>query len=237
MSGILNSLAKGEVSFTYEATDTSMKDDSVAIILLAVPKKAAAPVGGGLVTTSDGSRIPVNSVACDTATVTIESVALGSVRLSRAAVAEIQFQVQQRSFLSELAPAEVRQTPFFDDDISWQKDRSGSGRSLSLGGVTYEKGLSLPARCRMVFDLRGEFRRLSAVAGIDDEVRVGRAVLSILGDGKPLADRLLLDRARSPENLDLDLRGVTKLVITVDFAEGTFGSGARVTLGDTTLAK
>jgi hypothetical protein len=89
----------------------------------------------------------------------------------------------------------------------------------------------------MVFDLRGEFRRLSAVAGIDDEVRVGRAVLSILGDGKPLADRLLLDRARSPENLDLDLRGVTKLVITVDFAEGTFGSGARVTLGDTTLAK
>jgi len=238
MNGVLVSLAQGQVAFSYEGTETTMKDDAIAILVLAGTRRTdARPATGGQVTGVDGSRLVFKTILFDDRGIALEGASLGALRLRREGVAEIRFWREGTAFLSDLTPTEVRQTPFFDDEFPWQKDRSVSGLPLVLNGATYEKGLGLHAQCRMAFDLRGEFRRLSAVAGIDDELRAGRATLTILADGKPVVDRLLLDRTKAPEKVDLDLRGVRTLTILVGFAEGTFGNGARVNLCDAVLTK
>lgn len=238
IKGILASLAQGQVSFTYEGAEASMKDDTIAaIVLVGADQTGAPPQTGGQLTGADGSRIAFKSLRLDAGQFVVDSAWLGALRLGRGGVSEIRFRREDRAFLSDLTPASASETPFFDDVFAWQKDRSVSGHALSLNGVTYEKGLGLHARCRLVFDLRGEYRRFSAIAGIDDELRCGRAVLSIIADGKPLVDRLLLDRTQPARKLDLDLRGLRALTILVDFAEGTFGSGARVNLCDPALTK
>jgi hypothetical protein len=139
--------------------------------------------------------------------------------------------------LSDLTPTEVEHVPFFDDEFPWRKDRSVSGRPLTLDGRRYEKGFGMHAQCRMVFDLRREYRRFTAVAGIDGDLRRGRASLSVTGDGKSLMERLVLDRSESAAPIALDVNGVEKLAVCVDFIEDTFGVGARVNLCDAVLAK
>ena len=238
MNGVLSSLADGQAAFAYEGAETAMKDDSIAIVVFAASSRAgAARAGGGQVICADGSRIAFRTIRLDGKEAAPESEALGALRLRRDGVAEIRLRREDSVFLSDLPPSQVRQTPFFDDEFSWQKDRSVSGQPLSLGGVTCEKGLGLHAHCRLVFGLRGQFQRLTALAGIDDELRAGMALLSLVADGKPLVDRLLLDRSMPPQKLSLDLRGVQSLEVMVDFAERTFGAGARVSLCDPVLTK
>ena len=109
--------------------------------------------------------------------------------------------------------------------------------ALRLDGKTYEKGLGLHADCRLTFDLGGKYRRLTALAGMDEHVLSGRAVLTVLADGKPLADRIALARDKPPVRLDLDIKGARELVVFVGFADGSMGDGARVNLCEPVLAK
>jgi hypothetical protein len=238
MAGLLSSLGGGQIAFTYEGAETTMKDDSVvAIVLAAVKPPDTAPASAGHVIGADGSRIAFTSIRADGEGIVVEGPSLGKLRLRRQAVAQVAFRQGDATFLSDLAPAEVAQTPFFDDELGWQKDKSVSGQRLSIDGTAHEKGLGLHAHCRLTFDLQGQYRRLTAVAGIDGDLRSGRAVLSILADGKGLIDRVVLDRTKPAHRLDLPLRGVGKLAVIVDFAEGGFGSGARVNLCDAALTR
>ena len=106
-----------------------------------------------------------------------------------------------------------------------------------MADLGYEKGLGLHARCELRYELNGAYRRFAAVVGIDDSVRAGAAVLTILLDGKAAGQPVPLDRSQAPKTIDLDVSGVRTMTILVDFAPGTFGSGARVALCDATLNK
>jgi hypothetical protein len=88
---------------------------------------------------------------------------------------------------------------------------------LVLGGESYEKGLALHSRTEIVYRLPEGFRRLQMVAGIDDAVRDGGNVrLTITGDGKQLWDEALSGTDK-PLPIDLDVSGVRRLTILVDF--------------------
>jgi hypothetical protein len=232
----VESLAGGQVAFTYEGRETSLAEDVVAAIVFA---GAAAEQTGTVsvcrVMGTDGTRIAAAAVMLDGDRLAVESAGLGETVLARKSVAEIRFGSARATCLSDLDPTDVEETPFFDDLFSWRKDKSASGRPLALEGITYERGIGLHARCRLVFELRGRFSRLSALAGIDGELPFGRAALSILADGKPLTDRVLLDRAEAPKAMDLDVAGVKTLTILADFADRTYGSGARVNLCDAAM--
>jgi hypothetical protein len=184
---------------------------------------------------TDGSRLNFTSVEAEGDRIKATSPAFGKLTAARAALAELRFRGENVQTLSDLPPVAVKETPFFDDAFPWQKDRSVAGATLRLDGKTYEKGLGLHADCRLTFDLGGKYRRLTALAGIDEQVLSGMAVLTVLADGKPLADRIALARNKPAVRLDLKLDGARELVVHVTFAEGTAGSGARVNLCDPLL--
>jgi NPCBM/NEW2 domain len=89
--------------------------------------------------------------------------------------------------------------------------------TIVLDKVPYRKGLALQAYTELEFDLDGEYREFSAVAGIDAKVRwPGKAVLRIEGDGKELLKLEFAPRTM-PEVLPvtLNIKDVRKLRITV----------------------
>ena len=94
------------------------------------------------------------------------------------------------------------------------------GSPLQLAGKTFPKGLAIPSRTKVTYKIAGKGKRLKALAGIDDSVReAGHVHLVISGDGKTLYDGQIVGR-NPPVDLDLDVAGVKKLNILVDFGEG-----------------
>ena len=101
-----------------------------------------------------------------------------------------------------------------------RRDRNLDGKPLSVGGVQYDRGLALHSHSNLVFRLPGEFRKLSAVAGIDDSLGDnGHVVLRIYGDKNLLLEKEVAGADAEPLMIDLDVEGVRRLRIEVGFGE------------------
>ena len=115
-------------------------------------------------------------------------------------------------------------------------DRSFDGGPLQLGGTQYRKGLALHGRTEFVYRLPHRFSRFRAVAGIDDAVRPGgRVRLVVRGDGRELLDAAVAG-SDPPRPVDLDLTGIRRLTIVVDFGE-SLSTGDYLLLCNARLSK
>ena len=64
---------------------------------------------------------------------------------------------------------------------------SGDGQTLTIGGVTYVKGLGVHAHSEIRVQLGGACTTFNAVVGLDDEVGAnGSVVFALYGNGTPL---------------------------------------------------
>ena len=237
LPGIVLRMDAEQIVLDYDGVEQPMALKTVRAIQMAKPTEGAA-VGkpAATVTLRDGSSIMAEAITSDGDTLTLTSVALGKVKVARKALGAIRFGGEQLVALADLKP-KVEQTPFFDEDFPWQRDRAIGGGPLQLRGRVYEQGIGMHARCRMEFALGGKYSAFSAMAGIDDSVRTGSARFTISVDGKPPVVSSTLDRAEKPQRLNVDVKRAKKLTITADFVEGTMGSGARVDLCDAVLRK
>ncbi|MBN2579677.1 MAG: NPCBM/NEW2 domain-containing protein [Pirellulales bacterium] len=148
-------------------------------------------------------------------------------------------------YLSDLRPESEIWTPFFGGDkplparrrfFAPRKDKNFESESLRIAGKSYRKGLALHARTELVYRLPDGFHRLKAVAGIDDAIRPqGNVRLVIRGDGKVLWAETVTG-ADPPRPLELDVSGLRRLTILVDFGNH-LGSGDYLDLGDARITK
>ncbi|HUT12083.1 MAG TPA: NPCBM/NEW2 domain-containing protein [Thermoguttaceae bacterium] len=145
-----------------------------------------------------------------------------------AEVTKIDFSGGKIVFLSDLQPESVDYTPYFGAGrdlpvlgkfFGPRMDMNLESGPLKLGNQAYDKGLALHSRTKMVYRLPDRFRRLKAVAGIDDGVRPhGDVRLVIQGDDQVLLDEKLTG-TDPPKPIDLDVTGVRRITILVDFGE------------------
>ncbi|HVW02165.1 MAG TPA: NPCBM/NEW2 domain-containing protein [Planctomycetaceae bacterium] len=147
------------------------------------------------------------------------------VKLPAGQLRTLDYSLGRLRYLSQMEPREVKYLRYFDDgnarfDWPYQRDRGFEGEPLKLNGVQYTRGLAIHSYTQLRYRLGGDYRRFSAVMGIDDSVRGenGNVNVTILGDGKELFRGPVKD-ADAPRNLDLDVAGVRELEITVDFGE------------------
>lgn len=91
------------------------------------------------------------------------------------------------------------------------KDVSCEGNPISVGGITYEKGLGFHADSSIVYNLEGKYTRFQAYAGIDDEVgtNVGDAIFQVYADEKLIYEKNLF--TGDSDFVDLSVSGVKKL--------------------------
>ena len=83
----------------------------------------------------------------------------------------------------------------------------------------YDRGLAIHSRSQLVYRLTEPYRKLTAVVGIDSRLQGrGNLVLVIEGDDKELFRRDISGKD-APLPLDLNIEGVRRLKILVDFGE------------------
>jgi hypothetical protein len=160
-------------------------------------------------------------------------------------IVQIDFSGGKVLYLSDVKPEDVHWTPYFDAGkpppavaqfYAPRCDRNFDGGPLQLAGVQYRKGVALRSRTEVVYRLPEGYSRFRAVAGIDDAVRPGgRVRLIIRGDGRDLLD-LSVAGSNPPRPVDLDLTGVRRLAIVVDFGE-SLNAGDYLLLGNARLSK
>jgi hypothetical protein len=178
----------------------------------------------------------------------LKGVSAGGVRVSLpiAQLAKIDFAIGNLVFLSDLTAESIewipkiqsRATPASVKEFYQpQTDRGFYGGPLMLDAKSYQKGLSLHSRTTMSYRLTREFRRFAATVGIDDRFRAdGNVTLTISGDG----EELLLQRIsgdHDPVQLDVNLEGVRRLTILVDFGDDNMQVGDYLNLCNARLMK
>jgi alpha-galactosidase len=125
----------------------------------------------------------------------------------------------------------------FLSDLQWtsatngwgpvEKDRSvgnqaaGDGRTLTINGTTYAKGLGAHAASDVRYSVAGKCTEVSADVGIDDEKAAGTVVFQIFKDGTKVADSGTMTATAAARHLTADITGATELrLVVTDAGDG-----------------
>lgn len=98
------------------------------------------------------------------------------------------------------------------------KNQSVDGHPLSIGGQKFDHGLGTHAASTLHIDLKGAAKSFTAKVGVDDEEKdkPSSVKFSVIGDGKILWKSGIMKAGQSPESADVNLSGITNLVLQVD---------------------
>ncbi|CAN5874449.1 hypothetical protein BH18ACT11_BH18ACT11_00850 [soil metagenome] len=138
-------------------------------------------------------------------------------------------------FLSGTAAAETR----YLSDMNWtsatngwgpaEKNMSngeqaaGDGRTITLNGTAFQKGLGVHAASDVRYNLAGAYSTFSAKVGVDDEVGTrGSVVFEVWADGAKLYSSGVMNGASNTKDVLLDIRGKNELRLVVTNASDGF---------------
>lgn len=225
--GLLGDITATTVAFTLDDEKLSVKRSRVAGIAYFHRSGKELPAGICQLVDAAGSRLEVReaSLAEGRIEVTTPAGLKHSVELKQ--LAAITARVQ---YLSDLEPESATwkgfvSVPNLPASVGrWFRPRFNEaidGGDLKIAGTVFAKGVAMFSRGELVYRLPpGEFKRLTAVAGIDARARPEGAVhLAIYGDDKPLLETDIAG-TQEPLAVDVNLTGVRRLKIVADFGAG-----------------
>jgi len=121
--------------------------------------------------------------------------------------------------------------------MTWQRDRSLDKQPLKLFRADgfregkdqfarpekeFAKGIAVRSGTKLLYNVPEGFKTLTGLCGIDPELRPrGHVVLKIVGDGRELYAQPISGRDAQPNKIDLDISGVSRLMIHVDYGENS----------------
>lgn len=227
MPGVLGEVSTERVQFTVDGELINVKRPRVEGFQYFHAKTLNLPAAVCQVLLADGSRLPAAKLSL--AGEELKVVTLGGLELVQplAAVKELDFSLGKLRYLSDLewdsivrqdylAATSLKPDRFYEP----RKDASFLG-PLRLGNKTYAKGLAVKSYTKLVYRLPGKYSRLVGLAGINAQMAPGGHVrLKIIGDQQadPLWDGTIAG-GDAPHELSIDLTGVRRLIIEVDFGE------------------
>jgi hypothetical protein len=124
---------------------------------------------------------------------------------------------QQVTYLSALTPVSATNGygPY-EQDRSNGEQLAGDGQTITLGGVTFARGLGVHAASELVYAIPAGCTEFSASVGVDDEVgALGGLSFQVYGDATLLAERGPLTGASPTAQIDVDVTGRTQLRLVV----------------------
>lgn len=120
--------------------------------------------------------------------------------------------------LGSLEPAEVKQTPQFDESFPHRVDRSLSGGFLSVAGRRYERGIGCHSRCEIEYEIGGGYSALVAEIGIDDAARGrGEVVFRVLADGEVVFESAPVRGGEAARPIRVRLSRARRVRLVADF--------------------
>lgn len=236
LSGIVRDISADAVQFEIDGETRPVAMKRVFGIVFYQPVGRELKKTACVLTDAAGMALPAAAMQLADGKVTITTPAGLEFARSLDAVKRIDFAAAKTLFLGDLKPESVEYAPLVGDKASPELaqlfqprvDRALFGGPLQLpreeNGRTapawaYAKGIAIHSRTKLVYRLPRAFRSFSATVGIDSRVRpAGNVRLTIAGDDKPLYEGTIAGND-APVTLSLDLAGVKRLTILVDFGE------------------
>lgn len=225
--GVLGDITDTTVAFTLDDEPLQVKRSRVAGLVYYHSAGKELPGSICQLVDAAGSRLEVSKARLQKGSLEVTTPAGLKREIPLDQVAALTARVQ---YLSDLEPESATWLGYvFGPNLpasvkQWFRPRFNEaidGGELKIGGTVFAKGVALSSRTELVYRLPpGEFKRLVAVAGIDSRARPAGAVrLVIYGDDKLLLENDVLG-TEEPLPIDLDLNGVSRLKIVVDFGPG-----------------
>ncbi|SIN68133.1 Protein of unknown function [Singulisphaera sp. GP187] len=141
-----------------------------------------------------------------------------SLDLPAAEVRSVRFRGGQMTYLSDLEPSRVEETPFFGRRSPWRKDVNLAGTPLKMDGITYEHGLAVHSRSALTYDLTGGYTTFEAIVGFDESAKkLGRVDCRVFADDKEIYANPDLRADAPPVKLSLSVANAKQLKLVVDF--------------------
>jgi hypothetical protein len=227
--GILREIGPAAVRFEVDGEVLPVKREKVFGVIVCQTAARTLPESICQLVEADGSTWDAQTVGLDGGQVQWTTPLGLTVKRPLDGLVKIDFSQGKIVYLSDLKPESVEWTPYIAAGkplASWSEffrprnDQSLRSGPLELGGKAYEKGLALHSRTTMVYRLPGRFQHFRAVAGIDDRFRPrGNVRLVIRGDDKELVKLTVAGTDEQPQPIDVDLGGVRRMTILVDFGD------------------
>jgi hypothetical protein len=202
----------------------------------------AAPVAFKLLDTL-GDVVMVSSVTSREGGLSVTTPAGAKLDFRNEQIAQLDYSKGRLDYLSALEPSKVEARSNLDEGDGpdqWHvyKDSNLNKTPLTLGGVAYPRGLALKPYVELTYDLKGEYRELSVVIGIDDNVSAaGGTTVIFERDGKELARETISsdDKVRH-KTVTLNITDVQKLKIIVK-SNDDFDTSRHLDLADAKVSK
>lgn len=168
----------------------------------------------------------------------VTTVSGAKIEYPSALVAKLDFSRGKLAFLSDLEPVNRDQLKPLDGFLPmWRNDRNFADGTLSLGGQTFGRGVTLRATARPIYELDGGYKEFKLVLGADDSADAASVVkIRIDGDGRELFAGSVA-RKDKPRPLTLNVQGVRRLRIDVSVDGGSIPYAREVSLGNAQLSK
>jgi hypothetical protein len=121
------------------------------------------------------------------------------------------------SYLSDLTPtAATNGYGSYEKDKSNGEAATGDGKTITLNGVTYAKGLGVHAPSDITFNLNAQYTQFLTDIGIDDEKgSAGTVVFQVYLDGTKVFDSGTMTGASTTQSVNLNVTGKTTLRLVV----------------------
>jgi len=219
LRGRVSSLDDEKGTFTLGSRTRTFRTNRVYAIVLAsgVGGREPLPVEVHL---DDGSVFTVRLVAGGATTIDLSTSIGADVTLPVERISRLVGHSPRVVYVSDLEPVDVRVEGRVHAPRSMTRDTGLMGRKLSVGGVSYTKGISCPSRTELEYDLPEPFEQFVAEIGIDDYVGArGSVVFRVLGDGRTLFTSEVLTGRAPAETVRVDVAGVKRLTLVADYGD------------------
>jgi hypothetical protein len=183
---LVSKLTETEISIEVDGQIRNLPRDRVlgVVIALAAPETRLPRCTFHL---NDGSILGGDLVSLDGGKAQIQMAGNSRIEVAWDSVLRVIVRSSRVIYLSDLKPAEVKQQAFVTLVRPWQRDRSITGKPLTIGGKTFDKGIGVQSQAELTFDLPDEYDVLAATIGIDaDALGKGDCLFEVLLDGQKL---------------------------------------------------
>jgi hypothetical protein len=189
VTGLVDSLTPEQLSIELNGQKSTLPRSRLLGLVMAQPAAVDLPPPVHVAFT-DGSTLGGQTIAIGPATTTLEFIAGGKAELPLGAIARIAIRSSRVAYLSEIKPLAEEQQAIVTLPRPWQRDKSVSGKTLTLGSRTFEKGIGVHARCLLTFAAQKKWDTLAATIGLDAAADgKGDCIFIVLADGQPLFER------------------------------------------------
>ncbi len=215
-------LADGKLTVRYRGEDRQINRERVLGIVLAAHPPLEKPAGVvQIFRLTSGDVLSGHWVGLGEGTYEVETFWGTSVRVPFDAVSQIRIRGGKVTSLADLEPTGVEETPYFGRVVHWARDAGFDGGPAQLGGTQPMRSLAMHSRCRLTYDLDGQYDKFRATLGFDDSAgELGRVDCRLLVDGREQFVKDDFRAAGDPLDVEVDLSGARQMTLVVDFGAG-----------------